>query len=105
VGFEVVEAGSGEAALEALDARGDEVRLVVCDLVLPGLGGAEVLNHARQVAPGAAVLAITGYFDPRMEPLPPGVELLWKPFEVNHLSARALQASMGRAAAAKDQRP
>jgi CheY-like chemotaxis protein len=56
VGFEVVEAGSGEAALEALDARGDEVRLVVCDLVLPGLGGAEVLNHARQVAPGAAVL-------------------------------------------------
>ncbi len=105
VGFEVVEAGTGEAALQALDARGDQVRLVVCDLVLPGLGGAEVLGHARRVAPGAAALAITGYFDPRMEPLPAGVELLWKPFEVNQLSARALQVALGRAAAAKDQRP
>jgi DNA-binding response OmpR family regulator len=44
-GFEVVEVGDGEAALDA--ARGDEFDVVVLDLMLPGVSGLDVCRRLR----------------------------------------------------------
>ncbi len=91
-GFRVIEAASGEAAFRELDALGRTLRLLVCDMVLPGIGGADVVAHSRKTAPQAERLVVTGYFDQSVEVLGPGVSTLWKPFTAAALLRRALDA-------------
>ncbi|MFZ5481867.1 MAG: CHASE domain-containing protein [Myxococcota bacterium] len=52
---------SGEEALEALGARRGHWRVVVLDLVMPGLGGPETLAAIRRDHPGLRVLVTSGY--------------------------------------------
>ncbi len=89
-GFTVIEASSGEAACRELDALGPTLRLLVCDMVLPGMGGREVIAHARKVSPHAELLVVTGYFDHSIESVGPGVPILWKPYTMTALARRAL---------------
>ena len=58
-GYEVVGASGGEAAIERL--RGEQFDLVITDLVMPGVGGMEVLRVAKRVDPGLPVVVMTGY--------------------------------------------
>ncbi len=50
----VLEADSGEAALEILDAH-PEIRLIVTDFQMPGMGGLELVRQARARTFGRAV--------------------------------------------------
>src|SRR5690606_9125294 len=69
LGFEVIEAGDGEAALELLRERGGRFSLVVLDLILPGIDGIEVLRRLRQSLETQylPVLVLTSTTDPRRE--------------------------------------
>jgi DNA-binding NtrC family response regulator len=58
-GFEVVEAESGERALELLDLFAFDI--VITDLRLPGLNGMGVVEAARERYPGIIAIVITGY--------------------------------------------
>jgi len=58
--WEVVTAESGEAGLEAIN-RGNGFDVVLLDLMMPGIGGMEVLEAAHQVDPNLLVIVITGY--------------------------------------------
>lgn len=49
---------SGEEALEALDSEAAHV--VVLDVLLPGMGGLEVLKRIRQAYPEVQVILLTG---------------------------------------------
>lgn len=89
-GFEVVEASTGEAACRALDEGGNELDLVICDIVLPGMSGNDVLAHARRSAPDAHLLAITGFADHSVNDESPRAPTLWKPFNASTLVRRAL---------------
>ena len=60
--FDVITASSGAEALEMLDRVGD-VALIVSDQRMPGLSGAEFLERARDVAPDAVRMVLTGYAD------------------------------------------
>ena len=91
-GFTVIEAANGEAACNWLDALGSTLRLLICDTVLPGIGGTEVLAHASKTAPQAEQLVVTGYFDDATETIGPRVSTLWKPFTSSALVRRALDA-------------
>ena len=99
VGFEVVEAANGETAYRLLDALGSQLRLLVCDLALPGVGGVDVLNYARETSPEAALLVITGHIDHSVESLGTDVSTLWKPFSTAALARRALDAIQSTAPA------
>jgi DNA-binding NtrC family response regulator len=57
-GYEVVEADSGERALELLDQIAFEI--VVTDLRLPGIDGSRVMDAARERYPGIVTIVITG---------------------------------------------
>jgi DNA-binding NtrC family response regulator len=52
---------SGEAALLAFKQRGFDV--VVSDLRMPGMDGAELLGHVRDQFPGTAGIILSGYAD------------------------------------------
>ena len=61
IGYQVLEASDGPAALEILK-RGDAVDLVFTDLIMPGgLSGREVAIRARELKPGVKVLLTSGY--------------------------------------------
>jgi PAS domain S-box-containing protein len=91
-GFEVIEAGHVEAAHQALERHGGALALVITDMVLQGLSGSEVLAKAKEKAPQAATLVVTGYFDRDNERFGPEVQILWKPFTAGTLARRALDA-------------
>jgi len=57
--YQVVTAASGSEALELL--KQGPIDLVLTDLKMPGVDGLEVLRLAREVAPQAVVLMLTGY--------------------------------------------
>jgi DNA-binding response OmpR family regulator len=98
-GWEVIEAASGDVALERL--RGEPVDLVVLDIMLPGLDGITVLRAMRREGPNAAtpVLMLTARREEsdKVLGLDSGADdYLTKPFGVRELVARA-RALMRRA--------
>ena len=60
VGYSVVSATSGEAALELLSA-GEQVDLLISDLSMPGMDGVTLIREAQQRRPGLPAILLTGY--------------------------------------------
>src|SRR5262245_6483355 len=62
-GYDVIEAESGEQALEILANGGRPVDLAIIDLLLPGMGGLELLERIRrdEATKGLPVVAISGH--------------------------------------------
>src|SRR5688572_28987658 len=58
-GFEVVQADTGEKALELLDLFAFDI--VITDLRMPGIDGARVIESAVERYPGIVAIVITGY--------------------------------------------
>jgi DNA-binding NtrC family response regulator len=59
LGYEVVEASTGHEAMEHLSARPFDI--VVTDLMLPGVGGLEILRALQTDTPGTVGIVITGF--------------------------------------------
>jgi CheY-like chemotaxis protein len=60
-GDAVYTAATGREALTFLDARADEVALVVTDLTMPDLGGLDLIDVMATRYPDIPVMAISGY--------------------------------------------
>ena len=91
LGYRVVEAPEGPAALRLLDAE-PGIRLLFTDVGLPGgLNGRQLADEARRRRPGLKVLFTTGYARNAIVHqgrLDPGVELILKPFTAAALGAK-----------------
>ncbi|WP_432416782.1 ATP-binding protein [Rhizobium leguminosarum] len=91
LGYHVLEAKDGPAALQALFSNG-RVDLIFSDVVLPGgMSGAEVVSKARESFPELKALFTTGYSRNAIVHhgrLDKGVHLLPKPFSFEDLAAR-----------------
>jgi two-component system, cell cycle sensor histidine kinase and response regulator CckA len=90
-GYTVEMALDGEEALERLRQLGSEVRLVLLDLTMPRLGGAEAATELRQIQPGIPIIAMSGYGDVEVMQRfsEAGVEdFLPKPFTPDELAAK-----------------
>lgn len=61
LGFSVLETGAGAEALEILGRYPGEIRLVLCDLTMPGLDGWETLTALRKLVPGIPVILSSGH--------------------------------------------
>ena len=83
VGLEARTASSGAEALSALAAF--EPDLVLLDVGLPDLDGAEVARRIHQQRPAMPVVFMTGHGDARSE------NVLQKPFEIDELLERIAQ--------------
>lgn len=62
LGYSVHPASSGEEAVSLLQG-GLHPSLVVCDLVMPGLGGAETMARLKTLEPDADVIVTSGFLD------------------------------------------
>ena len=87
-GFDVVEAGSGEEALEKLDSS---INLALMDVMLPGISGFEVCKRAREQYPSRGIIMLTakGQEENKIEGLELGADdYIVKPFSPKELLAR-----------------
>jgi nitrogen regulation protein NR(I) len=85
-GYEVVQAADGAQAIELFDRGGFDV--VVSDLVMPKVGGFEVLKHVLDRAPDVPVILITahGTVDSAVSAIKAGAfDYITKPFEQEEL--------------------
>lgn len=89
-GFTVIEAEDGRAALEIFDREKDRVDVLVTDVVMPGLNGADLAKEAERLRPGLKILFISGHPERAGAGLDPtGItNLLMKPFTADTLAAR-----------------
>ncbi|HET6487986.1 MAG TPA: PAS domain-containing protein, partial [Spirochaetia bacterium] len=59
-GYEVMTATGGEQALAAFSANSSRVRLVITDMMMPGMDGAEVIRGIRRMDPRVRIIASSG---------------------------------------------
>ncbi|MDP3182747.1 MAG: PAS domain S-box protein [Desulfobaccales bacterium] len=92
LGYQVLQAPSGEKALGIFKERGPQIDLVLLDLIMPGLNGLKTLEHLRALDPQVRVLLLSGYEDRLGERLPPEVHFLSKPYSLELLSQKVASA-------------
>jgi CheY-like chemotaxis protein len=89
LGYRALQAGDGEAALRILREH-PEVRLLLTDVVMPGMNGRQLAEAALAAAPRLKVLYMTGYSRNAIVHqgrLDPGVDLIQKPVAADRLGA------------------
>ena len=60
-GYRVLAAEDGPSALLAAQQHGDEIDLLLTDVVLPKMGGREIAGNLTRLRPGIKVLFMSGY--------------------------------------------
>jgi signal transduction histidine kinase len=61
LGYQVLSAESGLRALEIYRRERDRIDLVILDMLMPGMGGAETFQELKGIDPGVRVLLSSGY--------------------------------------------
>jgi len=93
-GYEVIEAASGEEALELAQEHAGTIDLMISDVVMPGMQGTDLLKQARQYLGDAPVMFISGYAEAEFSNLLEGernVSFLPKPIDIKTLAERVKQ--------------
>jgi len=90
LGYRVVEADGGAAALRLLESC-PEIELLFTDIVMPDMNGKKLAEEAKRMRPDLKILFTTGYTRNAIVHngvLDPDVDLIGKPFTVNELSLK-----------------
>jgi PAS domain S-box-containing protein len=90
-GYSVLEARHGADALRIAEEHAPHIDLVLTDLVMPEMGGRELVERLRARHPRLKVLYMSGYSDKAISAdgiLPPGTGFVEKPFSVDQLMQR-----------------
>ncbi|HYH45595.1 MAG TPA: ATP-binding protein [Thermoanaerobaculia bacterium] len=90
-GYTVVEAASGEEALEVLSDAGLHVDILLSDVIMPGLDGPGWVREAQKTRPDVKVIFMSGYTEDAFvggDSGVPGATFLQKPFTLNELTER-----------------
>jgi len=90
-GYEVVEARSGDAALQVMEKQGDEIDLLVTDVVMPQPDGPTLVRQVRETRPSLKVIFISGYTEDAFRQKlgeDEHIHFLPKPFSLKQLAAK-----------------
>jgi two-component system, cell cycle sensor histidine kinase and response regulator CckA len=93
LGYTVVLAEDGRAAIELFASDPTRFDLVILDLIMPRVGGRDALQQMRLLRSNLRALFVTGYDDSVQEPLgasqkSPRAGLLQKPYRMDILGAK-----------------
>ncbi len=78
-GYRVLEASNGAEALRIAHAHGGRIDMVVSDLVMPGVGGRDLIRALRERWPDLPALLLSGYSDGAVRDQGfPGLDVLFR---------------------------
>jgi len=60
-GYTVMEAADAKSAIEVVEKQSAPIDLVLTDVIMPGMSGAELIAHLRSIKPNLAVVFMSGY--------------------------------------------
>ncbi len=95
LGYTVIAAPDGPAALKIARSRLDDIDLLVTDVVMPGMGGPELATRLQALRPNLPVVFLTGYSaDLAARPNLAALQgpLVPKPFDRHELSSAVRRA-------------
>jgi two-component system cell cycle sensor histidine kinase/response regulator CckA len=85
-GYRVYEARNGQEAMHLYAERGPEIQMLLTDMRMPFMGGAELARELRAKNPALKLLCISGYPGSDHDKLP--ADFLAKPFSRDDLLAK-----------------
>jgi signal transduction histidine kinase len=100
LGYRVTDVGSGGAALDLLERS--RVDLMIVDLAMPGMSGAELATRVRGRHPDLPILFVTGFADRSLLAGVDEARIVGKPFVPNELADKARAALMRCAGATSE---
>jgi signal transduction histidine kinase/ActR/RegA family two-component response regulator len=101
--YNVLEARTGEEALELVEKDGCKVQLLITDIVMPGMRGTEAAQRLVALLPDLRTLYMSGYTDNAMfhqKLLETGTLFLQKPFTIAALEEKVQKALEKKSATA-----
>jgi two-component system cell cycle sensor histidine kinase/response regulator CckA len=91
VGYAILAARNPVEAIEVAESHPGPIHLMVTDVVLPGINGAQLASHLSRLRPEMKVLFVSGYTDDTIVHhgvLEPGLAFLQKPFSPKALARK-----------------
>ncbi|MBT6116927.1 MAG: PAS domain-containing protein [Rhodospirillaceae bacterium] len=99
-GYKVLEAKSGEEALEIFSTSDEPIDLLITDVVMPRMDGPSLIMRVREQAPETRIICISGYaeeaFRKRLDSCA-DIHFLPKPFSLKQLAGKVKEVMRGRA--------
>lgn len=90
-GYHVLMAENSAAALEIYHANSEAIKLVIIDVIMPGMNGAALCREIKQSSPGTEFMFISGHSEEFLRNsgyLPEGATLMTKPINPLQLAQR-----------------
>jgi two-component system cell cycle sensor histidine kinase/response regulator CckA len=97
-GYNVLEAGGGEEALEIVKAGDTKIDLVITDVVMPNMDGPTMVRHIKVLKPDLDVIFMSGYAEEafrRNDQTSEDIHFLPKPFGLKQLAAKVKEVLAG----------
>jgi CheY-like chemotaxis protein len=90
-GYRVIEAESGQAALDQAGPQAGKIDLLITDMMMPGMNGRQLAQRFSKLRPGVRVLYVSGFVDEgsaREAIEGEEADFLAKPFEADAFTAK-----------------
>jgi two-component system, cell cycle sensor histidine kinase and response regulator CckA len=90
-GYTVIEARGATGAIQVVENRGNQIDLVVTDLLMPGMKGRELIERLTELRSDLKVLYRSAFTEDaaiNIGVLSPGTEFVEKPFSPDELAAK-----------------
>jgi two-component system, cell cycle sensor histidine kinase and response regulator CckA len=100
-GYNVLEAGGGEEALDIVRSGQAQIDLVITDVVMPNMDGPTLVRHVKGLKPGMPVIFMSGYAEEafrRNDEKAEDLHFLPKPFGLKQLAAKVKEVLSGQPA-------
>ena len=91
LGYEVFVASNGQEALEIASQNIEKIELVISDIVMPQMGGKELVEKLLVLKPHIKLIFISGYTENSIVHqgiLDPGIDFLQKPFSYEAIATK-----------------
>ncbi len=93
--YKILEAASGEAALNLSDTFDGEIDLLLTDVIMPKMNGKELFSQLTMSRPALKVLYMSGYTDNMIAHygiMEKGIPFMHKPFSIQKLASKVKEA-------------
>jgi nitrogen-specific signal transduction histidine kinase len=88
-GYRIFTVNNGQKALDLISQADTPIDLLITDLVMPGMGGRELVEHIRQLSPATRIICTSGYVWPANQQ--EDAAYLQKPFTTQELLVKVKQ--------------